>query len=257
MPMPRPLHPALAACIVLAALAASTLALPACDSAPGLPELAPLPRLSGLEVTPTAFAFESDAATAELPLVVRAELSAPATVRALVRFAEADTLAAQAETETTGGAVELAVPLALPRGATGDYRVTVVTEASDGRPGDQAEAVFTFQAESLGPPTVTAVDAPAAVAPGGTLPVVATVTDPDGLANVALVLLQDETGAFVAQLFDEGSARSDDDAAGDGRFSETLRLGDGAEPGDIPLQVVAFDRAGTASEPAAFTVTVQ
>ena len=252
MPMLRPLRPALAACVASAALALS-----ACDSAPGLAEPAPLPRLSGLEVTPTTFAFESDAPAAELPLVIRAELSAPATVRALVRFAEADTLAAQAEVETTGGAVELAVPLVLPRGATGDYQVTVVTEGSDGREGDRAEAVFTFEAESLGPPVVTTVDAPSAVAPGGTLPVVASVADPDGLENVALVLLQDETGAFIAQLFDEGSARSDDDTAGDGRFSETLRLGDDAQPGAIPLQVVAFDRAGTASEPAAFTVTVQ
>lgn len=252
MQMPRPLRPALAACAVLIALA-----LPACDSAPGLAETAPLPRLSGLEVAPTAFSFDSDAATAEVPLVVRATVDAPATVRALVRFAEADTLAADAEVETTGGAVELQLPLLLPRGATGDYQVTVVTEAADGRAGDRAAAVFTFQAASLGPPVVTAVDAPATVAPGGTLSVVASVSDPDGLANVALVLLQDEAGGLVAQLFDAGSGRSDDDEAGDGRYSETLRLGEDAQPGTIALQVVAFDRAGTASEPAPFTVTIQ
>ena len=252
MQMPRSPRTAFAAAAVLLALA-----LAACDDAPGLAEPAPLPRLSGLEVAPTAFTFDSDAATAEVPLVIRATVDAPATVRALVRYAETDTLVADVEAEVGPGIVELRPALLLPRGATGDYQVTVVTESADGRAGDRAEAVFTFEAASLGPPTVTAVDVPATVAPGGTLSIVATVTDPDGRENIALVLLQDETGALVAQLFDGGPGRSDDDTAGDGRYSETLRLGEDAPPGPIVLQVVAFDRAGTASAPAPFTVTVQ
>ena len=237
--------------------AAALLAVPllgACDSAPGAFEPQPLPQISNVEVTPTAVDFQSDAATASVPLVVRADVSAPAEVRVLVRYAESDEPLADVSQAVGPGRVEIAAPLQIPRGAIGDYEITLLTEGADGRAGDRAQAVLAFEASSLGAPSVSVV-APETVAPGGTLDVVAVVTDPDGVENVALVLLTDDTGAVVAQLFDEGGRA--DELAGDGRYGESLRLSADAQPGEIALRVVAFDRAGLEGEPAPFTVTVQ
>ena len=233
---------------------AALLALGACDSAPGAFEPQPLPQISNVEVTPTDVDFQSDAATADVPLTVSADVSAPAELRVLVRYTDSDEPLADVTQSVGAGRATVQAPVQIPRGAIGDYEITVLTEGADGRPGDRAQAVLRFAASSLGAPSVT-VTAPQTVAPGGTLDVVAAVTDPDGIENVAFVLLTDEFGGVIAPLSDAGGRA--DAEAGDGRFSESLQLNAEAEPGDIVLRVVATDRAGLESEPALFTVTVQ
>ena len=250
--------------VLLFALAASA-SIAACDTAPGLVAEAARPTIENVRVTPVRDSLATDAPTAAVPLAIEADLGGegPITVRVLVRYAETDSVAARATAEAGPGRVRVEVPLVLPRGATGDYEVDVTTEGPDGRLGDRAAAVFRFAAASLGPPVVT-VEAPDAVtadADGAAeFTVTVVVTDPDGLANVVAVGLREaESEGIALRLFDRGSTPqrpSADETAGDGRYTETVRLG-GLQPGEVALEAVAVDRAGTVSAPAAFTITVR
>lgn len=254
--MPVALRPAVA-------LLAACVALAACDSAPGFAETVRPPALSDVAVAPASARLDTDAPTATVPLAVAGTLDAEGAsrVRVLVRWAEADSLVAEAVQEVEGpGPFRVEVPLTLPRGAVGDYAVAVSTEGADRRPGDQAAAVFRFGATNLGPPSVSVGDPAAVDRPTGTgrvtVPVVAAVSDPDGRANVALVLLQlPDDGGAIARLFDGGDGS--DAAAGDGRYSAGIVVDREFEPGTYALEVVAVDRAGEASAPAPFSFTVR
>ncbi|HEX8385334.1 MAG TPA: hypothetical protein VF576_04065 [Rubricoccaceae bacterium] len=247
-----------------AALGAASV-LAACDAAPGLPDEVRRPSVTAFALTPDRDSLGTDAATATVPLVLDATVvgEGEVVVRALVRYAETDTLVAETRVEAQPGPVRIELPLVLPRGATGDYAVTLTTEGSDGRTGDGATALFRFRASSLGPPVVTAVEAAASVTrPTGNraapFPIVAVVADPDGLANVAAVLLTDPSGAVLGQLFDEGrDGRTDDAEADDGRYSASLQIPRDAEVGVYEFAVVAVDRAGRQSAPAPFTFEVR
>ena len=243
-------------------LALLGVALGACDAEPGLPVESALPTIESVRVTPVRDSLETAAPTATVPLAVEAVLGGegPITVRVLVRYAETDSLAGQATAEVAPGTVRVEVPLTLPRGATGTYDVDVSTEGPDGRPGDRASAVFRFAATNLGPPAVT-VNAPAPrPRPAGRdtvqVPIVATVSDPDGLANVLAVIAREtETGATIGRLFDDGE--NSDAQADDGRYSGAIVIGSDFEPGTYSFEVVAIDRAAALSEPVPFTFTVQ
>ena len=253
------------------------LGLAACDTAPGGVARAARPVVTSVAITPLQDSLETDALVAEVPLTVALALEGEGPIRVfvLVRYAEAvrysrsgstpgsDSLVASRTETVEPGRVELSIPLRVPRGATGDYAITVVTEGPDGRTGDEATARFHFKAASLGPPSVS-VSAPASVtapAPGrrpARLPIVVTASDPDGRENVRLVLLRDSEGFVLGRIYDEGpNGRSDDDTAGDGRFSGSLQIPSGFPEGTYGLEAVAVDRAGEVSEPAPFTFTVQ
>ncbi|MEM1118031.1 MAG: hypothetical protein AAF845_18815 [Bacteroidota bacterium] len=245
----------------LAVLLPLAAALGACDAEPGLPETVARPVIADVEITPTRDSLATDAPTATIPLRVEADLEGEGAieVRVLVRYAETDSLAAEARAEAAPGRVAVDVPLTLPRGATGDYEVTVTTEGADGRPGDQAASVFRFDAASLGPPVVTGVDVPAStVRPTSgstTIPIVATVTDPDGRANIAVVALAIPEVGVLGRLFDAGDGT--DETPGDGRYSAGLQIFPDTEAGTFELDVVALDRAGEQSDPFRFQVTVR
>ncbi len=258
--MPVALRP-LALVLPLAALCA----LAGCDAEPGFPTQSTPPTLADVQITPSRDSLATDAPTATVPLTVRADLGGEGTmrVRVLVRYEETDSLTASATLQAEPGPVQVDVPLALPRGATGDYRVEVSTEGADGRPGDQAAAVFHFDAASLGPPAIVDVSFPSTVARPASgsrsTPLVVTVTDPDGIANVAVVALTDPaSGAVIGRLYDLGRANGGtDERAGDGRFSGGLQIFADTEPGTYELGIVAVDRSEATSAPATFTFTVQ
>lgn len=231
-----------------------------CDAEPGLPTEVARPVLTDVRITPTEDSLATDAPTATVPLRVEADLAGEGAieVRVLVRYAETDSLTAEARAETAPGPVALDVPLVLPRGATGDYEVQVSTEGADGRAGDQAAAVFRFAAASLGPPVVTNVSAPSTSRPTtgvARLPIVVTVSDPDGLENVAFVALAVPEVGVIGRLFDTG--RDSDDVDGDGRYSGSLQVFPDTERGTFELDAVAVDRAGEVSAPYRFTVTIR
>ena len=248
------LRPAVALALVL---------LWGCDAAPGFaPEVRP-PTLGAVAITPEAFALDGDAPTATVPLVVEGSLDAEGQVEVvvLVRYAETDSLVTEVTAEVPdGGAFRVEAPFTVPRGATGDYGVRVATEGADGRAGDQAAAVVRFAIENLGPPTVT-VNAPAAVArpaegETASVPIRATVSDPDGRAHVAVVLAQlPDGGGTLGRLFDDGA--NEDEEAGDGVYSAAVVVTPDFEPGTYALELVAIDRAGAESAPAPFTFEVR
>ena len=247
------------------ALLLAALALAACDAEPGLPAESARPTLADVGIAPTQDSLETDAATARIPLTVAATLGGegPAVVRVLVRYQETDSLVTSARADVAPGPLALDVPLVLPRGATGDYAVEVVTEGPDGRPGDRAAAVFHFDAASLGPPVVEDVSFPATVtrpAQGSTsATLVVTVSDPDGRENVPVVALLDpESGAVIGRLFDGGRAGgAADETAGDGRFSGALQIFADTPAGTFTLEVIAVDRSEAVSEPVAFSFEVR
>lgn len=245
------------------AVALLVVALAGCDAAPGSATESARPALSGVQVSPLAFALDTDAPTAQIPLVVEGTLAAegPAEIRVLVRYQETDSLVTEATAEVSGaGRFQVEAPLTIPRGAIGDYSVRVSTEGTDGRAGDQAAAVLRFTATNLGAPSV-AVNAPPAVdRPTGdatvTVPLIATVTDPDGRANIAVVIARvPEGGGTIGRLFDDGRGQDDDED--DGIYSAGIVVDAGFEPGTYAVEIVAFDRAGEASAPAPFTFTVR
>lgn len=257
---------------VLAAVLLLSAGLAACDDAPGLPTEVQRPSVTAFTLTPARDSLATDAATAQIPLVITATLAGEGriVVRAVVRYGETgtvrDSLVTQVRAEAQAGPVRIEVPLVLPRGATGEYAVALLTEGADGRTGDGASGVFRFRAASLGPPVVTAVSAPATVDRPASdslratpFRITADVTDPDGRVNVAAVYVVDETGGVVQELFDEGSTgrARDDERLGDGRYTVTLGIPFGFQPGTVTLAIVAFDRAGTRSAPVPFTFEVR
>ena len=242
--------------------ALAVLALAACDAAPGLPEDVRRPSITAFRLTPTTDSLATRALTATVPLVLTATVvgEGPVVVRAVVRYAEAptvlDTLVAKVRVEVQPGPVRVELPITVSRGATGDYAVTLTTEGADGREGDGAAGVFRFRAASLGPPVVARVEAEASVTRPATgarplsFRIVVTVTDPDGRANVAAVVLADADGNLVGQLYDQGPGGGASDATpGDGRYSAALQVFPADDPralaaGRYAFVVVAFDRAG-------------
>ncbi len=244
------------------AVALVALTLAGCDAAPGFAAEVPRPTLAEVALTPTAFALDTGAPRATVPLAVTGTLDAqgPVEVRVLVRYAETDSLVIETVAEVAAGAFRVEAPVVLPRGAIGPYSVRVTTEGADGRAGDQASAVLRFAAANLGPPSVVA-GAPGSVArPTGdqstTLSFSATVTDPDGRENVrAVVAVDPESGVAVLRLFDGGT--NGDAVAGDGRYTTRIRVDSSFAAGTYALDFVAIDRAGAESEPAPTTFTVR
>ena len=234
-----------------------------CDTAPGLPDESDRPGLSALSISPTQDSLETSAARTTVPVVVTGTLAGQGTitVRTLVRYAETDTLVAEITSNEAPGTFEQSVPLSLPRGATGEYAISVTTEGPDGRAGDEGSAVFHFKAASLGAPSLTLEVGTTVVRQANrsvTLPIVAVVTDPDGRENIATVIIRFPDGGVIGQLLDEGrTSRSSDAVADDGRYSGGISVTPATPAGSYTLEVLAVDRAGQESAPASFTFAVQ
>lgn len=252
--------------LAVAALAAALAGAAGCDTAPGTASPVPdLPSITSFFLSPTETTLDSEASTAEIPLTLRIETGGgfgDVTAQYLIRYRATDSLLASGSLPrvgTAGTTFEATPVITLPRGAIGPYEVTVVTEDATGRDGDRAEAVFAFEATSLGPPAITQLDAPATVTRGQAFAVTADVDDPDGLVNVALVEIRAADGFVLARLRDDGSAGtgSGDETAGDGRFTTTLALPDAAEAGKYAFAVVAIDRAGRESDTATLAFTAR
>lgn len=243
----------LAAC-ALAALG-SALALPACDTAPALPPLLPEPpAIAAFFLTPAAFTLPGDAAEAQIPLGLSVEVADPAgngvEVRYYVRRQGADDLVAEGVmAPALDDTYAATTTLTLPRGATGLYAVTVLATDPEGRIGDRAVGTIRFEHEPLGGPLITGVEFPEIVTRPATFEVVVEVTDLDGLENLAVVELRTSTGqAFPMRDDGGGNTGSGDDAAGDGRFTVALGIGEGSPPGAYAFTVFARDVEGQEAE---------
>lgn len=253
------------------AVLACVAALAACDDAPGPPPLFPAPpAIVDLDVTPLVFAYTGTDATVTIPLTFSAavdEGDGGVTVLYVVRRQFENEPLAQGTLAPEGGRYTGSASFEVARGEVGLYVVTVVA-AGTGGVGNEATALVRYTADDLGPPVVvTAAADPNPVPRPGAFTVTAEVSDPDGLANVARVVLSGGGAEF--QLCDDGDAGvcgfggtdfpspSNDGQAGDGRFSRRFSIPAEQEPGPYDFTVRAYDLAGQASDPFPLTVVVQ
>lgn len=265
--MPR--APRLLACSV--ALLVAALGLPGCDEAPGPPALTPAPPVvSDLRLTPSEFTYDGTDAVVRIPFqlsVAVDEGDGGVSVRYVVRRQFESGAVVEGELAPADGRYAGEAAFEVARGAVGPFIVTVVATGAGGL-GNEATALLRYSAPDLGPPVVasTAVD-PNPVTVPGSFTVSAQINDPDGIENVARVVLSSGGAEFA--LCDDGDlgacgfggtdlpSPSGDAAEGDGRFSREFDVPEGSGVGDIGFTVQAFDRAGNASEPVPLTVTLQ
>lgn len=148
----------------------------------------------------------------------------------------------------------------LPAGETGNYVLEVYGYDNDGTLSNRVLGTFTLLNEQ-DPPVITAIEAPAIVTrpADGTVSftLVATVEDPQGVANVSTVLAWNVLNPQATfALFDDGSSGGDE-AAGDGRFTATVQISSDNAPGVNTLAFQATDRGGLQSEVVTIDITIE
>lgn len=251
--------------VALALACVVALSLSGCDQTPGAPDpFGAPPSITAFALTPEAVDDTGSAPEIDLAPVITVSAtggSGEITVRAFIRDVDGEELLAEAEASGGPGTFELRPSVSVPRGAIGDYQVTVTTEDASGRIGDRAAGVISFTSASLGAPVITATSADPSVvtAPTSgstTVALFADASDPDGVANLARVELRDTvTGETLFRFVDDGFAP--DVTAGDGRFAIRLAIGSGTPAGTYGFDAVAIDRTGLESAPVEVTFTVQ
>ncbi len=233
--------------------------LSGCDSAPGVGDLIPNPpTLSDFSFTPVEFEHTGSSDTAQIPLQLGVTVANPSggvlTVDYFVRRQFNDALVAQGTlSSAAGGRYEGGETVSVPRGEIGMYVITVTVVDDMGNVGNIVTGLLRFASENLGPPVITEIDGPAEFTPPGQLRLIAVVTDPDGLGNIAGVEVTTPTGAPF-EMFDDGLSLGDE-VAGDGRYTATFDV-PSATPGDQIFTFVATDNFGVESEEVSFTVTI-
>ncbi len=229
-----------------------------CDSAPGVGDLIPSPpALSDFSFTPLEFVFNGAGDTAMIPLAldvaVTAEAGTTVTVNYFVRRQFETDVVAQGTLTPSGGRYSGGETLAIPRGETGLYVITVTAFDNVGQVGNEVTGLLHFASENLGPPVISEIEGPMTFLPPGELRLIAVVTDPDGLGNIARVEVTTPTGVPF-DMFDDGASLGDE-VAGDGRYTATFDV-PSATPGDQTFTFVATDNFGAESEEVSFTVTI-
>lgn len=240
-----------------------------CDSAPGPPPLDPLaPVVSDLAFSPDSVYFDdvvtaNDTAAVELSIGVHAEDPDGGAVDRVLYVVQGQfegTIAAGTLEGDGDGRYAATAALRLGRGQRGLYTVLVYAVDDDGLLSNQVRGLFELAGVGLGPPIVDAIEAPVEFQQPGTLQLVAVVSDPDGLEDVARVEVAFPipfTSTF--QLFDDGSTAGDEEA-GDGRYTATFEgvalPPEFETPYDLVLTFRAVDRDGRASDDVPFTITI-
>ena len=234
--------------------------LSGCDSAPGAGDLIPNPpTLSDFSFTPLEFEHTGSGDTAQIPLQIGVTVANPAggglTVDYFVRRQFNDALVAQGMLSGAagGGRYVGGETVSVPRGEIGMYVITVTVVDDRGNVGNIVTGLLRFASENLGPPVITEIDGPAEFTPPGQLRLIAVVADPDGLGNIASVVVTTPTGDPFA-MFDDGLSLGDE-VAEDGRYTATFDV-PSATPGDQTFTFVATDNFGAESVEVSFTVTI-
>ncbi|MEM1043259.1 MAG: choice-of-anchor X domain-containing protein [Bacteroidota bacterium] len=247
--------------LFLGASLAALFALAGCDSATDPQPLGGRPpEVSDFAFSPDSVFFDDalvsgDSAGIELTLSVRA--ADPDGTVDRVQFSVQGqfegTIASGALALGDDGRYAATAPLLLGRGQRGLYSLLVYAVDDDGLLSNQVRGQFELAGRGLGPPVVEAIDAPAEFQPPGLLVLVAVVSDPDGLSDIARVEVTGATGA-IFQLFDDGQT-SGDETAGDGRYTASFDVPE-ATPGPQTFVFRAFDRDGLVSDDVPFTITI-
>ena len=148
----------------------------------------------------------------------------------------------------------------LPAAEIAVYPVLVYADDHEGRLSNMATGLIKFFGSGE-PPVIDDVEAPETVqipASGETtrFKVIATVSDPDGPENISKVVLRNVNQTEFALLDDGGSGSlSEDEVAGDGRFTITFQIDSTAPEGAYDFQVQAVDKASLESNAVDITIT--
>jgi len=245
------------------------LALAACDTAPGPQPLNPrAPVVSDFAFSPDSVFFDdvvvaNDTAAVTLDLSVRAADPDGGTIDRVAFVVEGQfegTVANGTLEAGEDGRYAATVPLEFGRGQRGLYTVLVYAVDDDGLLSNQVRGLFELAGVGLGPPVIDAIDAPAEFQQPGRLQLIAEVSDPDGLTDIARVeVVFPEPFAATFELADDGQSAGDE-TADDGRYTATfegVQLPPEFEtPYDLDLVFRAFDRDGLASDDVPFTITI-
>lgn len=259
------------------------LLLAACDSAPGPVSLNERPpELSAFSFSPRNVVLEQ--LPPEQGDLVKVSLSVQVQARDVdgdlqqvsfvvqAPFIGAEAVATGDLAPTGGGQYAATTTIELNKSEVGIYTVLVFGVDEAGHMSNQVRGSLIFEARGA-PPVIEDVSLPeriqrpASGEPAVLIPIVAAVSDPDGLRNIARVemqivpvgsgapfLLCDDGGQGACN---QGFSSSGDEEAGDGRFTITLQLESTNAPGETTFQFKAFDRSGLESEPVTRTITVE
>ncbi len=256
------------------------LLLPAgCDSAPGPRDAdAVAPIISDIQVSPALLALDqlpgsgdTVSATVTVSAVVADQNEDLSTFFVVIRTAAAGNAPlATAEVPVPGnGRIQASIPLTVSRASGGPFHVTAFASDVEGNLSNVAYGSIEVSASSE-PPVITAIDLPSTVTrpaagePPISIPIVATVADPDGIDNVAFVEVVVNGGATL-RLCDDGGAgvcnagfgASGDVTAGDARFTLTIQLASTNAAGTNTFEFRAVDRSGLRSAVEVRTIEVQ
>ena len=247
-----------------------TATLSGCDSAPGIGDLiANPPTLSDFSFSPLAFEHTGSSDTAQIPLQLGVTVANPAggglTVDYFVRRQFNNELVAQGTLSGAagGGRYTGEETVSVPRGEIGMYVITVTVVDDRGNVGNIVTGLLRFASENLGTPVIEDVEFPPTVTrpaedePPVLVPVIATVSDPDGLGNITSVFTS--TGGTDFEMLDDGGlgSISGDEIAGDGRYTVTFQIKSMNSGNDLDLTLQAIDAFGSESEVVAITIIVE
>ncbi|RMH65889.1 MAG: hypothetical protein D6685_05470 [Bacteroidetes bacterium] len=183
-------------------------------------------------ITFSVVAQDPDGPVAEVTYLIKAPLEVD-------RALEVGTMAAVGE-----GRYEATTTLRVPVGEIGDYALIVYAVDADAQLSNQVRGTVALFSSGEAP-VIEGVEAiPDTLRPPGELVLIATVSDPDGLENIAQVVGRAPAG-FVFQMFDDGQSQGDA-AAGDGRFTARFDV-PSATPGVQTFSFQATDRSGLKS----------
>lgn len=151
-------------------------------------------------------------------------------------------------------------PVTFDTGITGNYLVEVYAVDSSNLLSNRALGTLSILNDGQ-PPVIDEVIAPATIQRPATgsqqEQLIAVVSDPDGISNVANVLfwnVNNPTATF--SLFDDGD-QGGDDVAGDGRFTVTIVISSTNATGTNTFAFQATDRSGLKSEIVRVDITVE
>lgn len=156
------------------------------------------------------------------------------------------------------------INVTIPAGETGVYSVLVYAVDEAGSLSDDVRGMLTVGGTGE-PPVLLEVSAPDTVSrplpgePATLLLMTATVTDPDGLANINEVEFWNVTNPNLRfPMFDDGRFdESGDETAGDGIYTAVVRIESTNQPTTNTLAFQASDRSGLLSNVIEKTVVVE
>lgn len=238
----------------------TVLVLSACDSGPGTTSAeAEPPVVSDFSFDPQEIGTGlGDDEIVTFPLTMRVAVDPRGTeldkVVFLVRAPSvgADPVAEGQLDPVDGSFFENTVEISIARGEIGLYTVIVYAVGTSGLLSNDVRGSLRVFGEGE-PPVIENISAPDSLqrpAPGEDntmLPLVVTVSDPDGLANVSRVQFWNAGSPSVRfDMFDDGE--DGDVTAGDGQYTRIVEIASSNEPGTTTIRFQATDRAGLASD---------